>query len=524
MATSKTQISKTQLKHEATAVRSIIKEFREGKLVVPEFQRDYVWRPSRAPKLIDSLYRNYPISSLLVWESTDLVEVRRQEPHRSLTGSLGWLVDGQQRVITLARTMSGDEGIEVVFNIDSEEFSRANAATVRTGTSWLRVADIWDDDWFFRYRRDLSDNSKDRDIERRLERLRKVLDYEIPIVRMIGGYSFDDAQEAFTRINSYGVRLKGEDLESARIAAKHSGFIRRQLIPFLHDLERRGFDRLSATHLFRVCAFIAHPDGRRRTPLHELDTHEVENAWRRTKTAVESALGLVASELGIADMSILWSGNLLVPVIALCGTVPPKERDDREIAGWVAAASLCHRYSRSSQSALDKDLRACRASDPVRSLLANLKQSRPYLYADPSDFEGAIADRSGMLATYIACKHLGARDLLTGRTIQARSKIDRHHILPRSLFPNGPERRRADVLANIAFVIKDANQSISDANPGVYLKSVEPAVRKSQAIPNNQSLWNVTRSEEFWVERQNILAKAFNDYLKSVFLRRRLIG
>ena len=66
--------------------------------------------------------------------------------------------------------------------------------------------------------------------------------------------------------------------------------------------------------------------------------------------------------------------------------------------------------------------------------------------------------------------------------------------------------------------LKMPTNPISDANPGVYLKSVEAAVRKSQAIPNDQALWHVTRSEEFWTERQKILAKAFNDYLKSVFL------
>ena len=86
----------TQLKHEATRARDIIKGFRDGTLVVPEFQREYVWGASRAPKLIDSLYKKFPISSLLVWESDDQdhVEVRRQQPHRASGGSLGWLVDG----------------------------------------------------------------------------------------------------------------------------------------------------------------------------------------------------------------------------------------------------------------------------------------------------------------------------------------------------------------------------------------------------------------------------------------------
>jgi hypothetical protein len=84
----------------------------------------------------------------LVWESEDDVEVRRHEPQRALNASLGWLIDGQQRVITLARTRAGDEDIDVAFNFETEGFSRTNAAT-RKDDRWIRVADIWDDDWFF---------------------------------------------------------------------------------------------------------------------------------------------------------------------------------------------------------------------------------------------------------------------------------------------------------------------------------------------------------------------------------------
>lgn len=511
----------TQLKHETAQVRAIIHDFRDGKLVVPEFQRAYVWPPNRAAKLMDSLYHNYPISSLLVWESEDDVEVRRHEPQRALGASLGWLIDGQQRVLTLAMCRAGDEDIDVAFNVETEAFSRTNAAT-RKDDRWLRVADVWDDEWFFRFRRNLPEDVRGRRTEHRLECLRAILDYEVPIVRMVG-YSFTDAVNAFTRINSYGVRLGAEDIQSARIAEKHSGFIRKKLSPFIEDLNKRGFDRISATHLFRACAFIAHPDGRRRTPLHELDTLEVERAWKRTKDAVEGALGLIGGELGIADMSVLWSGSLLVPVIALCGTIPPKERDDREIAGWVAAAALRHRYSRSSGTAVEQDLRACRADDPVRQLLANLKQSTG-LWACGVDFDGALADRSGLLAMFLACKHLGARDFLTGRTIQLRSKIDRHHIFPRALFAIGAERQRADCLANIAFIVSDSNKSISDGNPERYLGALEPAVLKSQAIPTDRDLWNVNRSAEFWAKRQELLADAFNDYLKSAFARRRSIG
>jgi uncharacterized protein with ParB-like and HNH nuclease domain len=74
----------TQLRHETRAIREIVADFLQGRIVVPEFQRDYVWKPSKAPKLVDSLYRNFPISSLLVWESIDHVEPRVQNNVREI--------------------------------------------------------------------------------------------------------------------------------------------------------------------------------------------------------------------------------------------------------------------------------------------------------------------------------------------------------------------------------------------------------------------------------------------------------
>jgi hypothetical protein len=141
----------TQLKHETMRVRDIVKHFRDGRLLVPEFQRDYVWGRNRAPKLIDSLYRKYPISSLLLWETEEDVEVRRREPRRASGASISWLIDGQQRVLTIHKAMSGGDGLEVVFNTETENFRNANAAT-RNDFRWKPVDQVWNDDSFFRGR------------------------------------------------------------------------------------------------------------------------------------------------------------------------------------------------------------------------------------------------------------------------------------------------------------------------------------------------------------------------------------
>src|ERR1700687_4835049 len=93
------------LKRESIKVRDLVNEYRSGRIVIPEFQRDYVWKAGKAPRLMDSLYRGFPVGSLLLWHSPDKVTARRKDPRPTHAGTMSWLIDGQQRIITLARTM-----------------------------------------------------------------------------------------------------------------------------------------------------------------------------------------------------------------------------------------------------------------------------------------------------------------------------------------------------------------------------------------------------------------------------------
>jgi hypothetical protein len=242
------------LEHQTVKVKQLIDDYRSGRIVIPEFQRDYVWKKSKAPKLIDSLYRGFPISSLLLWQSTEDTRSRRRDQRPTRSSVMSWLIDGQQRVITLARTMTGDQDIDVVFNPEEDEFRLANAATRNDG-NWIRIADLWDDE-LYRMRRNLDGSSSADRREARFEKVRQILDYEVPLVRMVD-HSFKDAVRAFERINTLGVKLKKEDIESANIAARHSGFIADEVAPFLERLRAQGFNRLNIMHLFRACGF--HP-------------------------------------------------------------------------------------------------------------------------------------------------------------------------------------------------------------------------------------------------------------------------
>jgi hypothetical protein len=512
-------MTEPHLEHQTVKVKQLIDDYRFGRIVIPEFQRDYVWQKSKAPKLIDSLYRGFPVSSLLLWQSTEETRSRRRDPRPTRASVMSWLIDGQQRVITLARTISGDQDIEVVFNSADDEFRLANAAT-RNDANWVRIADIWDDEIYRNIRRNLDGTRAADKREMAFEKVRRILDYEVPLVRMVD-HTFKDAVRAFERINTLGVKLKREDIESANIAARHSGFIADKVAPFLEGLKRQGFNRLNIMHLFRACAFVARPDGRNRTPLHELEKQEVLLAWNQTERATEQAISLIRSELGLVNMDILWSGSLIVPIIAVCAITPPRQRDSKGLMGWLALATLLHRYSRSSETSLDQDLKACREDDPVGALLKNLRQLRTILVAQPEDFSGALADKSGLLALYIACMHRGIIDFFTGSKVILQKHVDRHHILARGQFPE-PSRAIADNVANIAFIVGDVNKSIGQSGPEVYLKRVQARVLASQCIPSDQSLWAIDRAGEFWSARRELLAEAFNDFVREALPNRRL--
>src|ERR1700683_3816272 len=65
---------------------------------IPEFQRGFVWKATQVRDLAESLWFDYPIGSLLVWNSRGPTE--EQIAHDAQHPKL-WVVDGQQRTTAL---------------------------------------------------------------------------------------------------------------------------------------------------------------------------------------------------------------------------------------------------------------------------------------------------------------------------------------------------------------------------------------------------------------------------------------
>src|SRR5437870_568382 len=90
-------------------IRSLVEDIRDGKLLLPELQRGYVWKGHQVRDLFDSLYHQYPSGQLLVWETDELPASRAA----SIVGVVAGLrrpqllLDGQQRLTSLAAVMLG---------------------------------------------------------------------------------------------------------------------------------------------------------------------------------------------------------------------------------------------------------------------------------------------------------------------------------------------------------------------------------------------------------------------------------
>ena len=59
-----------EIKPDTLKFDSLLSEFTELKIRIPEFQRKFVWDKSSIRKLLNSIYQQYPIGSFILWEST----------------------------------------------------------------------------------------------------------------------------------------------------------------------------------------------------------------------------------------------------------------------------------------------------------------------------------------------------------------------------------------------------------------------------------------------------------------------
>ena len=77
------------------AIETLLKWYNNGKLILPEFQRDYVWTYANSSRLIESILLNLPIPNIFLFKIKDT------------KGEKFLLIDGLQRITTINQFVTG---------------------------------------------------------------------------------------------------------------------------------------------------------------------------------------------------------------------------------------------------------------------------------------------------------------------------------------------------------------------------------------------------------------------------------
>jgi uncharacterized protein with ParB-like and HNH nuclease domain len=85
--------------YESIKIKDVVDRSVRHEWSIPEFQRGFVWNSTQVRDLAESLWLDYPIGSLLIWNSSQNAEERIV---RDAQRPMLWVVDGQQRATALS--------------------------------------------------------------------------------------------------------------------------------------------------------------------------------------------------------------------------------------------------------------------------------------------------------------------------------------------------------------------------------------------------------------------------------------
>jgi hypothetical protein len=524
-------------------VSAVIDRIDTGAIALPEFQRGYVWRRRQVRDLVESLYRRFPVGSLLFWETaTESAPARGDAPLQR--GYVSLLLDGQQRITSLYGLIKGEpppffDGdprafSDLRFNVDRQEFHFYVPVTMRDDPLWLDVGEVlrrgpgWGMAQLMPVLGDLADSAELYEAyNNRLNRLYGIREIELHGEQITGeDKDIDVVVELFNRVNSGGTKLSKGDLALAKICASWPE-ARDELKARLAKWDDAGFHFTLEWLLRNVTAIVT---GRAEfVYLAEAPTVDVRDGVVAAERAIDVFLNLASSRLGL-DHDRVLGGVGAIPVIsrylAKCDfTIADAETADR-LLFWYVHCLLWGRYAGSTETVLNIDLLRLEPlapssdaadGDPIERLLTELRRQRGDLKIGPDHFEGWSRGARFYPLLYMLSRVSRGRDLRNGLELSQHllgrhSDLEVHHVFPKAqLYRHGYRKSQVNALANFAFLTAESNRSLGEQLPAAYLGECEsrhPGVLASQWIPDDPKLWEIDRFQDFLARRRELLAEA----------------
>jgi hypothetical protein len=530
-------------------VAELVNHIESGYIQKPEMQREYVWQADRVRDLLDSLYRNYPSGTILLWEADELVPVAdfSIKTNDNLMRKPLLLLDGQQRLTSLSSVLRGEpiivrkkgkkttKEIEILFNLehpdelvtpseiedmpaphlkdsmndddddddddndnDESKWQRFNQFTfivsspqLKNSKNWVNVTEVFKthNDAPFMEKAGIEKISDPLYIKysQRLQKLRSIKDYVYRMDVLESTLSYEEVTEIFIRVNSAGVKLKSADLALAQITAKWRNSLRLFQDYQEQVYEEQGFE-LDVGFFVRGMVIQATDQCKFRT-VSSLSTEKLQRGWEQSTRSTSFALNLLKSNIKI-DSHVLLTSPFIVHTVAYWAHCKAYEIPDSELKTmirWILLANTKSRYSMSPETLLDQDLSILRDGGSAIDLIERINLQFGRLDVTEAEISGKTSNGGYFKAMYLAFKEDEAKDWVTNLEISTKHSGAEDKLQFHHIFPKAFLRENYSELSNSQ--INDvANLAFIGAKTNQQIGSKAPVKYLSKMFPDGNYL------------------------------------
>lgn len=537
------------------SIAALINEINNDELALPDLQRDFVWDDAQIRLLLDSIMRDYPFGSLLLWNTQFLEVVYRKftkdfqagQTFQTLVKRAGqkkrMVLDGQQRLQSLYLAFAGThKGRKLYFNItsgpgfqnedDDDDLGRNYRFEFWRGDEQNRpkrlvaVSDIIG--WADRFEDDEIDavlkavplDGEAANLARRNLRLlrRKFTSDLVPImlidddvIKEEQAKGINEILDIFVRVNDGGTRLSKSDLMFSLIKTKWTR-AREHFDELQSDLARIGIDAIDKDFIIRGLLTVSDAPATFEVSVLQNYWDDMEPNFPKLAVALRNAVDFCrAADVRILSSSLLDPVGTLYPVLYYLGkrkncSVPDAEREklrtliyfllfNRFLGGRNPAARI--RYLR--DVFWEHPSRAL----PLDELLGVVAYRQTHHAIQTS---AAMLQWNPRLALNIA-QPTAAHDTLSW---QEKAEVD--HVFPQAVY-RPVFGDAVDDIGNLAYLGKLRNIRKRDEEPEIYFRPTADEELAQDFLIEDRSLLTHEKFPEFIEQRRTLIVQKVKSFL-----------
>lgn len=413
-------------------VESLVDLVRRGIVRVPHFQRGLNWGGDEVRMLFDSIYRGYPVGSLLFYKRpapAGRISVGPLVVDAPESAEAWWVVDGQQRITSLAACLGRPTPLPVpperpdpyVLFFDPRELSfHSHPHQEEIPSHWVPLPFLLDAtrlaEWIFGW-----PHGQDETLRRTVfDAGTRIREYPIPLYLLDA--EEERAKEIFFRINMAGKALAWHEVHTALFGG--DGVIPSTLDELADELEGVGLGRLDEGRLLTTLVGLRGEDPTRTLPeLVQRDREILSGAVQEALPVLRRVLSFLRHDAGVLHLRLLPKSILLDVLTRFFALHPePNPRTRRLLSRWFWRTVLGtgayddRTVRRSGIKAVGDDEEAS-----VQALLALLRKERPRGIELPVKFDPR-ADLSRI--TLLTLAGLVPRDVRSGDPLDVSALLE----------------------------------------------------------------------------------------------------